>query len=73
VWRENGADRWQNGANDVFVKSSYHDPVAFLRIGDEKCILCSRRAKCAKTRFKSKTGKPGFGHFWKNTILPFFI
>jgi hypothetical protein len=25
-----------------------------------------------KTRFKSKTGKPGFGHFWKKTKKPFF-
>ena len=29
------------------------------------------RQTCEKTRFKSKTAKPGFGHFWKNTILPF--
>jgi len=36
----------------------------------EKRKLCSRQVECAKTRFKSKTAKPGFGHFWKNTILP---
>jgi hypothetical protein len=48
-------------------------PLFFDTFSVKNRKLCSRQAKRAKTRFKSKTGKPGFGHFWKNTILPFFI
>lgn len=30
------------------------------------------RLNAQKTRFKSRTADPGFGHFWKKTKKPFF-
>jgi hypothetical protein len=60
----------KNGAGCNIQKSPYCDPAIFSTQECENCKLCSRQVECAKTRFKSKTAKPGFGHFWKNTILP---
>jgi hypothetical protein len=52
--------------NDVgyrFAKMHDDDPAIFLDKYGQFHKLCSRQAKREKTRFKSKTGKPGFGHF----------
>lgn len=55
----------------VFGSDLTDNPAECCHIMRQNRGLWSRQAKNArKSRFKSKIGYPGFGHFWILTILP---